>query len=404
MLENGDFYACFGGFADQYWTSITDPNFRGTCDCLSLCRVDSETGQMEVCSQVHGLDSPSTLVVSPDQKYIYCGNETHDFQGRGNGGGVSAIKLDLNQETMTLINQSFAAGSSTCYVTMDKTGKYLLVANHGAKFYVSRYTIEDGNVTPHVLREEGCICVFEIREDGGIGRLLDRLVLDGTGIDPMEHASAHPHCVVIDEDDFVVIPNKGGDSIWVCKLHRDPVKLEVLSIYHSDFGSSPRHACFVKGTPYVLVQNEYDGHLCSFRLDKRTGTLERISRIDSWKPGYKGVTFSLLGDKHPWGIDVQIHPNGRFVYTNNTQPLVCQWELNWDTGELALVHQYPTDCGFMTRGIQIDRDGRFLVVTCVADEKAIVYRIDQQTGKLTPVCDVPLPTPTALRFLYPEET
>ena len=48
MLENGDFYACFGGFADQYWTSITDPNFRGTCDCLSLCRVDSETGQMEV--------------------------------------------------------------------------------------------------------------------------------------------------------------------------------------------------------------------------------------------------------------------------------------------------------------------------------------------------------------------
>lgn len=402
MVKKGDFYACFGGFADQYWSSITDPNFKGTCDCLSLCRVDGGTGEMTVCDQIHGLSSPSTLVVSPDQKYIYCGDEEHDFKGRGFGGGVSAVRLNLEQETMELINQSFAAGSSTCYVTLDRTGKYLLVANHGAKFYVSRYDIVDGEVTPRVLREEGCVCVFAIREDGGIGKLVDRLVLDGTGIDPIEHASAHPHSVVIDDEDFVIIPNKGGDSIWVCKLHRNPVKLEVLSVYKSDFGSSPRHAFFVKGTPFVLVQNEYDGHLCSYRLDRQTGTLTRISRLDSWDPDFQGVPFALLGDKHPWGIDVQMHPNGRFVYSNNTQPLVCQWELDRQTGELTLVRRYPTDCGFMTRGIQVDREGRFLVVTCVASEKAIVYRIDPQTGDLTPASEVALPTPTAVRFLYPE--
>ena len=97
-----------------------------------------------------------------------------------------------------------------------------------------------------------------------------------------------------------------------------------------------------------------------------------------------------------------MHPNGRFVYSNNTQPLVCQWELDRQTGALTLVRRYPTDCGFMTRGIQVDREGRFLVVTCVASEKAIVYRIDPQTGDLTPASEASLPTPTAVRFLYPE--
>lgn len=404
MERNDGFYACFGGFGDQYWTQLTTPNFQGTCDCLTLCRVDARTDAVSVCDQLHGLESPSTLVVSPDQRYIYCGNEEHDFKGRGFGGGVTAVALDLKAEKLTLINQSFAAGASTCYVALDRTGKYLLVANHGSKFYCSRFDIKDGEITPRVVRDEGCVSLFAIREDGGIGKLLDRIVLDGTGIDPVEHASAHPHSVVIDEEDFVIIPNKGGDNIWVCRLNRETHKLDKLSVFQSDYGSSPRHAFFVKNTPYVLVQNEYDGHLCSYRLDRSTGTLERISRVDIMDPSIKGNAFDLLGeDMHPWGIDVQVHPNGRFVYANNTQKVVCHLELEPGTGVLTVKDRCTTNCDFMTRGIQIDREGRFLIVTCVASEKAVVYRIDQQTGALEPASEVSLPTPTALRFLYPEE-
>ena len=397
-------YACFGGFSDQFWTSITQPNFRGTCDCLSLCRVDGDTGEMELRSQVHGLSSPSTLVVSGDNRYIYCSNEEHDFKGRGFGGGISAVKLDLENEKMELINQSFAAGSSTCYVALDRTENYLLVANHGAKFYVSRYDIVDGEVHPRVLREEGCVCLFQIRPDGGIGKLLDRVVLGGTGIDPMEHASAHPHAVIIDEDDYIIIPNKGGDNIYVGKLNRETEKIDILSTYASDFGSSPRYAFFVKGTPWVLVQNEYDGHLCSYRLDKSSGTLARVSRVDTMDPAIRleGLSGLLDPSLHPWGCDVQVHPNNRFVYTNNTQRIVRQFALDPETGVLTAKRSYPVAVNFMTRGMQISPDGNLLVVTGVADEKAFVYRIDQETGDLTLVSEVALPTPTALRFLVKE--
>lgn len=394
-------YAIFGGFANQYWTSITNPNFKGTCDCLSLCLMDQETGTLQLRSQVHGLSNPSTLVVTKDKKYIYCSNEEHDYKGRGFGGGISAVKLDLENESMEMINESFAAGSSTCYVALDKTEKYLLVANHGAKFYVGRFDIDDGEITPRVLREEGCVCLFKIREDGGIGKILDRVVLGGTGIDPVEHASAHPHAIIIDEQDYIIIPNKGGDNIYVGKLNRETEKIDILSVYQSDFGSSPRYAFFVKGTDYVLVQNEYDGHLCCYRLNREQGTLTRVSRVDSMDPDIKleGLAGLLDPSIHPWGCDVQAHPNNRFVYSNNTQRIIRQYELNPETGELIAKKSYPVAVSFMTRGIQVSPDGQFLAVTGVADEKAFVYRINQENGDLTLVSEAALPTPTALRFV-----
>ena len=400
-MKNNDFYACFGGFGPQYWTNLVEPNIEGKCHELTICRVDGETGKMQVHSQAEGIENPSTLVVSPDQKFIYAGNEDHDFKGRGFGGGLSAFAFDMETGTAKLINQSLAYGASTAYITLDRTGSYIFVANHGSKYYCSRYENIDGVLTPKVIRDEGCVCVFKVREDGGIGELTDRLVLTGTGIDEIEHASAHPHSVVIDEDDFVVIPNKGGDNIYVCKFNRDTQKMDLLSIFQSELGSSPRHACFVPGTDYVLIQNEYDGHLCSYELDRKKGELTRISRIDTWIPELTS-RFSLMKKQlHPWGTDVQLHPGGKFVFNNNTQGVIGSFELNYSTGHLTLLHRYVLDDIIMSRGMQVDRSGRFLVVTGVLNEKALVLSINQETGELSPVTEVLLPTPTALRFLYP---
>lgn len=399
---SNNIYACFGGFSDQYWTKLSSPDIRGNCDGLTVCELDTETGEMEIVSQSHGVDSPSTLVISPDQKYIYAGNEGHDFKGRGNGGGVTAFRLCMETKEVEVINDSYAFGSSTCYVTLDRTGKYLFAANGGSKFYVTRVAEKDGEFEPLVLRDEGCVCVFRIREDGGVGKLVDRVILSGTGIDPVEHASAHPHSVLIDEDDFVVIPNKGGDDIYVGKFNRECEKVEILSIFMTEFGSSPRHAAFVKGTDYVLVQNEYDGHVNSYCLDREKGELRRISRLDTIIQDLPIPENQLLGKKHPWGIDVQVHPSGRFVFTNNTQVSINTFALLED-GELKLQSQHLLDASSMTRGMQIDREGKFLVVTGVMNERSYVFSIDQEDGHLTRISDLEMPTPTALRFIYPEE-
>lgn len=403
-MKANDFYACFGGFGAQHWANLYAPDLDGTCHALTVCAVDGDTGAMTVVTEGPQVLSPSTLVVSPDRKYIYAGNEDHDFMQPGYGGGVSAFAFDEKTGALRLINQSLAYGSATAYVTLDKTGQYLFVANHGSKFYCSRYEQVDGVLQPRVIRDEGCVCVFRVREDGGIGPLVDRLVLVGTGAHPVEHASAHPHSVLLDDQDFAVIPNKGGDNIYVCKFDRETEKLNTLSVFDSEYGSSPRHVCFVPGTPYVLVQNEFDGRLCSYALDREAGKLTRISRADSWKKDLRQPGFLIMEeDAHPWGLDVQLHPNGRFVYNNNAQGVIGVFELNRETGELRLLYQHVLEgISTMTRGMQIDRSGRFLVVTGVMNEKALVLAIDADTGALTPSSEIALPTPTALRFIYPE--
>lgn len=395
-------YACFGGFSDQYWTRLGKPDFQGNCDGLSICELDMESGKLNLISQNHGIDSPSTLVVSPDQKYIYVTNEGHDFKEPGLGGGITAFSFDKEKKEVRKINETFSLGGSACYVSLDKKGKYLFVANGGSKFYVTQVVWEDGIPKPICVRDEGCVCVFRIREDGGIGSLTDRIVLSGKGIDPIEHASAHPHSILVDDDDFIVIPNKGGDNIYVGKFNRETEKIDILSIFQSEFGSSPRHAAFVEGTPYVLIQNEYDGHINSYELDREKGILKRISRLDTIITDLAVKEHTLLGKKHPWGIDVQVHPNGKFVFTNNTQISINTFWID-ENGQLTLKFQYHLDVDGMTRGMQIDKEGKYLIVTGVMSEKSYVFSIDQNDGHLTLVSDLELPTPTALRFLYLED-
>ena len=399
-MNHGNYYAVFGGFGEQCWTSPGRPDIYGKCDGLTVCCVDAETGIMEVIAQSHGVESPSTLVVSPDQKFIYAANESHDFKGIGYGGGVTAFSFDAETGKTEVINQTYSFGSSACYITMDKTGKYLLVANHGSRFYVTRFKEVDGEVVPDVIRDEGCVSLLEIRPDGSVGKLLDRLILEGTGGDAIVHGSAHPHSVQIDDDDFIVIPNKGGDNIYVAKLNRETEKLETLSICPTGHGSSPRHVYFVKGTPWVLIQNEFDAHLCSYHLNRETGALTPVSRVDTIDRENVGGVTSIGGMVQLWGLDVQMHPNHRFVYTDNTVGTICLSWLDPETGKLTVKEQYKLDVASMPRGIQVNGDGTLLAVTGVQNEKVIILRINQETGSLSHVCDVPVPTPTAARFVY----
>lgn len=396
-------YACFGGFGEQCWTSPGRPDIYGKCDGLTVCSVDPDTGEMTLVSQSHGVESPSTLVVSPDQRYIYAANESHDFKGIGYGGGVTAFSFDPKTGKTQKINDSYSFGSSACYIDMDRTGKYLLVANHGSRFYITRFREENGELMPDVQRDEGCVSLFAIRPDGGVGRLLDRLILEGTGGDPIVHGSAHPHSVQIDEEDFIVIPNKGGDNIYVARLNRETEKMESLSVIPTGHGSSPRHLCFVPGTPWVLIQNENDAHLCSYHLNRETGTLTPVSRVDTIDREAEITVTSIGTMVQKWGLDVQLHPNGRFVYTNNTVGTVCLSYLDLENGSLTVKDHYTLDVKSMPRGIQVDRDGKFLAVTGVQNEKVILLRIDPETGKLSPGGEIPVPTPTAVRFIYPEE-
>ena len=119
-MKQGNYFAVFGSFGDQCWPIPGEPNIRGNCDGLTVCEMDSQTGEVKIISQSHGVESPGTLVVSPDERFIYAANEGRDFQGIGYGGGATAFTFDPETGKTEVINDSLSFGSSACCITLTK--------------------------------------------------------------------------------------------------------------------------------------------------------------------------------------------------------------------------------------------------------------------------------------------
>ena len=393
-----------GSYGPQYWFSLTDVFFHGKGEGITVYSFEEETGKLTYSSEVKDLCSPATLVISPDQRYLYAANETRDYPNkdniRGLGGGVTAFSIDQQTGKLTVLNDSLSYGTFPSYISIDKTGEYLLLANHGSYFYSTNFVKTQEGYEPKVMRDDGSVSLLTITKDGSIGRVLDVAVMQGTGADTLIHASAHPHSVCIDEHDIAIAPNKGGDNVYVFKLDRNKGILEEKCVCPAAYGSSPRHVAFCQGTPWVMVINEFDAHLVSYHLDRETCKLKEIQAIDTVdRNSDENLLIGGVGLDRPWACDVQIHPNGRYIYTTNTQNMVACFELEQENGTLTLKGRYSVGKG-MTRGIQIDRTGRWMIVTGLMDDCLYVNMIDPDTGALVPSGSIESKSPTAVRFAY----
>src|SRR6266852_7651511 len=85
---------------------------------------DAATGEMTAPALAAESPDPSFVAVHPDGKYLYAVNEA------GKNSMVSAFAIDEASGKLTLLNQLPALGKDPCYISFDKAGKYVLVANY----------------------------------------------------------------------------------------------------------------------------------------------------------------------------------------------------------------------------------------------------------------------------------
>src|SRR6185503_6836738 len=73
--------------------------------------------------------NPSYVVVAPGEKFVYA---VHEIARDGKGGEVAAFSFNKKDGTLTFINQQMTGGDHPCYVEIDKTGKWVIVANYSS--------------------------------------------------------------------------------------------------------------------------------------------------------------------------------------------------------------------------------------------------------------------------------
>jgi 6-phosphogluconolactonase len=129
----------------------------------------------------------------------------------------------------------------------------------------------------------------------------------------------------------------------------------------------------------------------AFHYEGQKGSLQAFQTISTLPDGFQG-------DKST--AEIFVHPNGKFVYASNrgSANSITVFSIG-DDGKLTFVDR--TSAKIKTpRGFGIDPTGNWLIVGGQQSDTVAVFRIDQQTGKLTPTGQVvAVPTPVCVTFV-----
>ncbi len=339
---------------------------------ISLYRYNAATHEVTSLGTAAETTSPSFLTISPNRQFLYAVNEVGDFQG-AKSGGVSAFSIDQSTGKLTFLNEVPSRGAGPCYITIDKTGKWVLVANY------------DG----------GSVAVFPVQADGKLGEAVSFDQHTGHGSDPQRQEAPHAHSIDLSPDNrFAYVDDLGLDELMVYRFDAATGKLTPNDPPYAklDPASGPRHFAMAKSAKFAYVLSEMKGTVTVFSNDPQTGRLEKLQVISTQAEGFKGEIEDA---------EIQIHPSGRFLYASNRGDgnSIALFAIDSAKGTLTKVEVTPTQ-GKAPRHFMFDPTGTVLFAENMNSNNVVLFKIDQKTGKLTPTGkSFEVGQPVCLKFL-----
>ena len=339
-------------------------------DGIYLVHMNSRTGDLRLESAMNAGANPSFLAIHPNGHTLYVVNETAEHNGKP-GGGVSAFAIASETGALTRLNDQSSGGAGPCYVSVDRRGRVVLVANY------------DG----------GSVAVLPIDTSGGLGAATHVEQHQGKGPNVERQEAPHAHCIVSDPSSrFALAVDLGIDRVRVYRLDDERGVL-----HHVDgadavlrAGAGPRHIVFHPTLPLVFVANELNSTVSTLQLDRERGDLKVIDSSSTLPKGWTGENFPA---------DIHIDPLGSVVYVSNRgHNTIAVFSVAKRTGALALRQVIPTE-GDWPRNFALDPTGRWLLVANQRSGSVVVLARDPKSGLLTSTKQqLQIPNPACVRF------
>jgi 6-phosphogluconolactonase len=355
--------------ADDYYAYIGSGATNGG---IALAYFDSKTGALSTPSVAVAAQAPNFFVVSADGRHLYSCNAGGSFQGQSGTGGVTAFARDPATGALTALNSLPTGGGNPGYISFDRTGKFLFVANYSG-----------GSIASYSLKAEGS--------------LAERVTFDqhtGSSILPQRQNHAYAEAILPSPDNhFVLSTDLGVDKVFIYRLD---AKTGALTPHEPAFasvkaGSGPRRGVFSPDGKFFYLIGEMGNVIITFAWDAAKGTLTERDTVSTLPAGQTGGSSAA---------EIAFGPGGKFLYASNRdnggKDTIVVFAQDAASGKLTLVEHVPSG-GRTPRTFTIDPTGQWLVVTNNggASNNAVVFKIDPATGKLTqsgaPVATPPQP-------------
>jgi len=342
----------------------------GRSEGIYLVRMDRRSGQLRPVGSVDAGANPSFLTVHPNGRVLYAVNELEKYKGRPTG-AVSAFAIERVTGALTRLNEQPSEGGAPCYVSVDRSGQVVFVAN-----YVG-----------------GSIAVLPIQANGSLARATQVVQDTGKGPNVERQEAPHAHCILADPSNrFALAADLGVDRVYVYRLDHDG-----RSLRHVDGGDAvmrpgagPRHIAFHPTLPLVFVANELDSTVATLRFDAERGKLTPLDVHSTLPPGFTSANYPA---------DIHIAPSGRALYVSNRgHNSIAVFSVSHSTGALRFEQAMSTECDW-PRNFTLDPSGRWLLVANQRSDSVVVFERDPDNGRLTPTGQrIAIPSPVCLRF------
>ncbi|HLK64930.1 MAG TPA: lactonase family protein [Bryobacteraceae bacterium] len=338
---------------------------KGASKGIYAFRFQTATGKLTPIGVAAESVNPSFLVADSSHRFLYAVNE--DKAGDRPGDTVSAFSIDAKSGKLTFLNQVSARGVWPCHLALDKTGKWLAVANYGS----------------------GTMALMPIQSDGRVGEATVVEKHEGSGVNHDRQEGPHAHEVVFSPDNrFLLLADLGLDKIFV--YHFDAAK-GTLTPAEQPFakvapGAGVRHMAFHPNGKVLYAINEMGSTVTAFRYDAAKGALSDFQTVSTLPASFKGSSTTA---------EVAVNAARTILYgSNRGHDSVAVFSIDPEKFTLTAMDHSPT-LGKTPRHFTLDPSGEYLLAANQDSNDIVVFRVHPRTGQLTPVgrpvTDAPMP-------------
>jgi 6-phosphogluconolactonase len=282
------------------------------------------------------------LAVSPDKRFLFVVLRNQPWS-------VRSFAIDASSGRLDYLGSGPLA-DNTCYISTDKTGRFLLSASY-----------QGSKVAVNLIGSDGIV--------GPPGQVID--------------TELKSHSILVDaENRYALSACLGGDIFYQWRFDEETGRLTpndppFVSVKKH---SGPRHFVFHPNGRMVYLLTEHAVTIHAYDYDPDNGMLTEKQVVDALPP--------KPGDKI-WATDIHMTPNGRFLYAaERGSSTLAMLRADPDDGTLSLTGHIVTEK--QPRGFAIDPTGRFLYCTGQLSTRMSRYAIDGDDGRLAKLGDYPV--------------
>ena len=343
------FLATFNLFAQNTYVFLGSYNRDKTAEAIQVYQLDTLKGKLSKVTSAKNIINPSYLTLSPNGKFLYACTDTKT----PNAGSVSSFEFNPENKTLTFLNKQSSGGENPVYVSVHKSGKWLVNAN---------YT-------------EGSVSVHPILENGKIDSLAQNFQYTDGSVNKERQTKSHVHSAIFSpQNDYLFLPDLGADKIRCYQFDenkKQPLIETKNPFTKTDLEAGPRHFTFHPNQKFGYCIEEMAGAISVYQYEN--GTLNKIQRINTHSDKIKSGFESS---------DIHISPDGKFLYATNRGKENNIAIFSIDKNGLLKNIGYQSTLGKHPRIFAIDESGKFLIATNVLTGNVVVFKRNQKTGML----------------------